>query len=82
MEQIAKKIKNFILNDVNPELAKLADQTVTLPPMPEREELPEVTSIKDMAVIISKQEALIESWESWGKNVKGIVEGENPDDSK
>ena len=31
MEQIAQTIKNFILNDVNPELAKLADQTVTLP---------------------------------------------------
>lgn len=31
MEEIAKKIKNFILNDVNTELAKLADQTVTLP---------------------------------------------------
>jgi len=58
------------------------EKKITLPPMPEREELPEVTSIKDMAVIISKQEALIESWESWGKNVKGIVEGENPDDSK
>jgi hypothetical protein len=31
MEQIAKTIKDFILNDVNAELAGLADQTVTLP---------------------------------------------------
>lgn len=31
MEQIAKIIKDFILNDVNAELAGLADQTVTLP---------------------------------------------------
>ena len=35
MEQIAEKIKNFILSDVNPELAKLADQTVTLPAVEE-----------------------------------------------
>lgn len=35
MEQIAQTIKNFILNDVNPELAKLADQTVTLPAVEE-----------------------------------------------
>ena len=35
MEEIAKKIKNFILNDVNTELAKLADQTVTLPAVEE-----------------------------------------------
>ena len=31
MEQIAETIKNFILNDVNAELAALADQSVTLP---------------------------------------------------
>ena len=35
MEQIAQKITNFILNDVNPELAKLADQTITLPAVEE-----------------------------------------------
>ncbi len=31
MEQIAETIKNFILNDVNAELAALADQSVSLP---------------------------------------------------
>ena len=31
MEQIANTIKNFIVNDVNAELAALADQSVTLP---------------------------------------------------
>ena len=55
------------------------EKKITLPPMPEREELPQVTSIKDMAEIIVKQEALIESWEAWGNNVKGIIEGENPE---
>ena len=35
-----------------------------------------------MADIIIKQEALIESWEAWGQNVKGLIEGANPDDSK
>lgn len=33
MEQIAETIKNFILNDVNTELAALEDQSVTLPPV-------------------------------------------------
>ena len=54
------------------------EKKITLPPMPEREKLPEVTSIKDMADIIVKQEALIQSWEAWGLNVQGIIEGENP----
>ena len=54
------------------------EKKITLPPMPVREKLPEVTSIKDMADIIVKQEALIQSWEAWGMNVQGIIEGENP----
>lgn len=54
------------------------ENKIILPPMPEREELPQVSSVKDMAEIIIKQEALIESWEAWGLNVKGLVEGENP----
>lgn len=52
---------------------------ITLPPMPEREELKPVSSVKDMAEIIIKQEALIESWESWGKNVKELIDGNGPD---
>jgi hypothetical protein len=36
MEQIAETIKNFILNDVNTELAELEDHDVTLPPVEER----------------------------------------------
>lgn len=55
------------------------ENKIILPPMPEREELPQVSSVKDMAEIIIKQEALIESWEAWGLNVKGLVEGENPE---
>ena len=55
------------------------EKKITLPPMPEREELPTVSSVKDMADIIIKQEALIESWEAWGQSVKGLIEGENPE---
>ena len=55
------------------------EKKIILPPMPEREELPQVSSVKDMAEIIIKQEALIESWEAWGLNVKSLVEGENPE---
>ena len=36
MEQIAETIKNFILNDVNTELAELEDHDVTLPPVEEK----------------------------------------------
>ena len=36
MEQIAETITNFILNDVNTELAALEDQNVTLPPVEEK----------------------------------------------
>ena len=54
---------------------------LTLPPMPQREELPQASSVKDMAEIIVKQEALIESWESWGRNVKELIDGNGPADS-
>ena len=57
------------------------ERKITLPPMPEREELPQVSSIKDMAEIIVKQNALIESWEAWGQNVKELVDGNGPADS-
>lgn len=55
------------------------EKSYTLPPMPKREELPEAHSVKDMAEIITIQKALIESWESWGKTVQGIVNGECTD---
>ena len=57
------------------------ERKIVLPPMPEREELPEVKSIHDMAEIIIKQNALIESWETWGQNVKELIDGNGPADS-
>ena len=56
-------------------------QKITLPPMPVREEFQPVSSVKDMAEIIVKQNALIASWEAWGKNVEGLINGNGPDDS-
>jgi len=54
---------------------------ITLPPMPEREVLKPASSVKDMAEIIVKHEALIESWESWGRNVKELIDGNGPADN-
>ena len=56
-------------------------QKITLPPMPVREEFKSVSSVQDMAEVIVKQDALIASWEAWGKNVEGIINGDGPDGS-
>ena len=45
---------------------------VTLPPMPEHVEFEPVAS-----VVIIKQDAIIKSWEAWGKNVQGIISNES-----
>lgn len=46
---------------------------VVLPPMPEREELPEVKTTQDLADIINYYEHLVQKWESWGENVNLLV---------
>ena len=57
------------------------EKKIILPPMPQREELQPVSSVQEMAEIIVKQEALIESWESWGRNVKELIDGNRPADN-
>ena len=53
----------------------------TLPPMPEHVEFEPVASVKEMGEVIVKQDAIIKSWEAWGKNVEGIINGDGPDGS-
>ena len=57
------------------------EKIILLPP-PEHVEFEPVASVQDMAKVIVKQDAIIKLWESWGEYVLGVVEGENPDDSK
>ena len=46
----------------------------TLPPMPEHVEFEPVSSVKKMGEVIIKQDAIIKSWEAWGKNVKELLD--------
>ncbi len=56
-------------------------QKITLPPMPEHVDFEPVSSVKEMGEVIVKQDAIIKSWEAWGKNVEGIINGDGPDGS-
>ena len=53
------------------------EKKITLPPMPEHVEFEPVSSVKEMGEVIIKQDAIIKSWEAWGKNVQGIISNES-----
>ena len=53
------------------------ENKITLPPMPEHVEFEPVSSVKEMGEVIIKQDAIIKSWEAWGKNVQGIISNES-----
>ena len=46
---------------------------IVLPPMPQRESVPEVTSTKDFARLVNYYEHLVQEWEQWGSVVEEIV---------
>lgn len=46
---------------------------INLPPRPQREELPEVKDIKDMAGVIVYYEYLVKEWELWADAVEKIT---------
>lgn len=50
---------------------------IVLPPEPEREELAEVHSTAEMAERINYYEHLIQLWENWASDVKGIIKANN-----
>jgi hypothetical protein len=54
---------------------------IVLPPEPQREELPEVRTIEDLAYTINYYEHLVQSWEAWADSVKKIINVENPSQS-
>lgn len=47
---------------------------ITLPPKPERTEMPEVQTVSDMAELLNYYEHLVQLWESWGERVSDMVE--------
>jgi hypothetical protein len=46
---------------------------ITLPPMPERQEMPEVHTMSEIATLLNYYEHLVQEWESWGENVAAMV---------
>ncbi|MCR4627396.1 MAG: hypothetical protein K5640_07075 [Treponema sp.] len=48
---------------------------ITLPPKPEREEIQPPENLSDVARILNYYEHLVQSWEVWGENVEGIING-------
>lgn len=51
-----------------------AQREIVLPPRPERQELPEIRTIKDCATALNYYEHLVQEWELWGNTVIDIVE--------
>lgn len=50
---------------------------IVLPPKPEREEMPEVQTLADIATLLNYYEHLVQKWEAWGDAVDQII-SENP----
>ena len=48
---------------------------IVLPPEPQRVEQSEVHSVADMGERINYYEHLVQLWEQWAKDVKGIIYG-------
>ena len=51
--------------------------SITIPPVPVREELQEVHSVRNMADMVVYYEYLLREWEKWGETVNRIVEKHN-----
>ena len=49
------------------------EESVTLPPKPQRRELKEPESIQDIANALNYYEHLVQEWETWGDSVEKIV---------
>ena len=44
-----------------------------LPPKPERQTIPAINTIKDVAKVIVYYESLVREWEEWGASVEEII---------
>ena len=47
---------------------------IILPPKPQRQELPEVQTVNDMAGVIVYYEYLVKEWEAWAAAVEKIAQ--------
>ena len=46
---------------------------IVLPPKPQRERMPEVHNMQDVALLIDYYESLVLSWENYGETVEKII---------
>lgn len=51
-----------------------AQKEITLPPKPERVEMPEPTDLKDLAKLLNYYEHLVQDWEAWGDTATRMIE--------
>ena len=63
----------FLLIILGCKTTKVEEREITLPPKPQRQELKEPESIKDLADILNYYEHLVQEWEVWGDSVETIV---------
>ena len=63
----------LLLLSIIPGCRSLPNKEIVLPPKPQREEMPNVTSVKDVAELINYYEHLVQEWEKWGDKVTLIL---------
>lgn len=52
---------------------KTEKKGVTLPPKPQRQEIPFPEELKDYALIIVYYDSLVQQWETWAETVENIL---------
>ena len=50
---------------------------IVLPPQPQRQEMPEVKTMADVATVLNYYEHLVQEWEAWGDKAERMIR-ENP----
>jgi len=50
---------------------------IVLPPKPQREVMPPVTSLKDVGELINYYEHLVQEWEIWSEKATTAIENSN-----
>ena len=50
-----------------------AQNELVLPPVPQRQELKEPESVKDLAEALAYYEYLVREWEAWGNAVQKLI---------
>ena len=70
-------LSTLLLLLITPGCVSKPKAEIVIPPEPERVEMPEVHSVAEMAERINQYEHLVQLWEQWAEDVKGILKGYN-----